>query len=253
MTREAAKRLLPARVRQAARERLGAGWPPVGWVRFGSLRRLAPVTRTFGFERGHPIDRYYIEHFLRRHSGVAGYGAGDIRGRVLEVGDDAYTREFGNLGVERVDVLSADASNPAATIVADLSAGEGIPADAFDCIICTQTLQFVYDVREAVRTLHRALRPGGVLLSTMHGIGQISRPDDDLWGEYWRFTSSSARRVFGEVFAPGDVSVEAYGNVLSATAYLHGLAAEDLRREELDVRDPDYELVVTVRAVKQAG
>jgi SAM-dependent methyltransferase len=151
-----------------------------------------------------------------------------------------------------VDVLSADASNPAATIVADLGTGEGLPTDAFDCVICTQTLQFIYDVQGAVRALNRALRPGGVVLATMHGIGQISRPDQDLWGEYWRFTSRSARRLFEEAFAAEDVTVEAYGNVLAATGYLYGLAAEDLRREELQLRDPDYELVVAIRAVKRA-
>jgi SAM-dependent methyltransferase len=250
MRPEAIKKLMPARTRKAVRERLGVGWPPVGWVRFGSLRRLTPVTRTFGFERGQPIDRYYIEDFLRRHSGVEGYGIGDIRGRVLEVGDDSYTRAFGS--AEHVDVLSADAGNPAATIEADLGTGEGLPTDAFDCVICTQTLQFVYDVQGAVRALNRALRPGGVVLATMHGIGQISRPDQDLWGEYWRFTSRSARRLFEESFAAEDVTVEAYGNVLAATGYLYGLAAEDLRRDELQLRDPDYELVVAIRAVKRA-
>ena len=48
------------------------------------------------------------------------------------------------------------------------------------------------------------------------------------------------------------MTVEAYGNVLAATGYLYGLAAEDLRREELQLRDPDYELVVAIRAVKRA-
>jgi glycosyltransferase involved in cell wall biosynthesis len=36
-------------------------WPPVGWVRIGSLRRVTPISQVFGFDRGQPIDRYYIE------------------------------------------------------------------------------------------------------------------------------------------------------------------------------------------------
>ena len=66
----------------------------------------------------------------------------------------------------------------------------------------------------------------------------------------WRFTTLSARRLFGEVFPTENVTVEAYGNVLVAVAFLHGLAAEELRQEELDHRDPDYEVLITVRAVK---
>jgi hypothetical protein len=46
------------------------------------------------------------------------------------------------------------------------------------------------------------------------------------------------------------VTVTSYGNVLAATAFLQGLAAEELHPEELDYRDPDYEVLISVRAVK---
>ncbi|HEX2620430.1 MAG TPA: hypothetical protein VHL11_09790, partial [Phototrophicaceae bacterium] len=36
-----------------------AVWPPVGWVRFGDLRRLKPITADYGSSRGLEIDRYY--------------------------------------------------------------------------------------------------------------------------------------------------------------------------------------------------
>jgi hypothetical protein len=57
--------------------------------------------------------------------------------------------------------------------------------------------------------------------------------------------------MFGEVFK--DVAVEAYGNVLVATSFLQGLAWQELRSEELDHRDAAYELVITVRAVKEGA
>ena len=41
--------------------------PPVGKVAFGDLRRLTPISSK-GFDRGRPIDRYYIEAFLAAHS-----------------------------------------------------------------------------------------------------------------------------------------------------------------------------------------
>ena len=108
-------------------------------------------------------------------------------------------------------------------------------------------------MRAAIVALHRILKPGGVLLATFPCISQISRYDMDRWGEYWRFTTRSAQRLFEEAFLPTNVSVESYGNVLAANALLHGLAAEELRHQELDHQDPDYQLLITVRAVKSKG
>ena len=146
--------------------------------------------------------------------------------------------------------VHAAAGNPAATVVADLGTGTGFDSERFDCIICTQTLQFVYEVRNAISTLHRALAPGGVLLATIPGISQISRYDMDRWGEYWRFTSLSTRKLFCEMFDEEHVTVEVWGNVLAAVAFLHGLAGEELREKDLFHQDPDYEMIIAVRARK---
>jgi SAM-dependent methyltransferase len=243
--RRVARAVLPSRIRRWIRDIVRRdGSPSPGGVRFGSFRRLTPISRQFGWDRGGlPIDRYYIERFLERH-------ARDIRGHVLEVRDDTYTRKFGQNRVSQVDVLHVTADNPKATIVADLTRAEEVPSDTFDCIVLTQVLPFIPDVSAAVRTIHRILRPGGVVLATMPGISQIIRYDMDRWGDYWRFTSLSARRVFDRGFPQGDIRVEAHGNVLAATAFLHGLSGRELRPDELDHRDPDYEVLITVRAVK---
>jgi SAM-dependent methyltransferase len=214
-------------------------------VRFGDLRRLTPVSTRFGFDRGLPVDRWYIEDFLRRHSG-------DIRGRVLEVGDDRYTRRFGTQVTES-DVLHVEDGNPHATIVADLAGAEQIESNTFDCVICTQTLLLIFDIPAAIASLERILKPGGVVLVTVPGISRICTGEAELWGDYWRLTTMSARRLLEEVFPAGKVEVEGYGNVLSAVAFLHGLAAEELERGELQARDPDFEVLVAARAIKQAG
>jgi SAM-dependent methyltransferase len=235
--RDIARRVLPSPLRRRLRE-----WRRRRAVRFGDLRRVVPVSRWFGEDRGQPIDRYYIERFLQAH-------AADVRGRVLEVGDDGYTRRFGGDAVHRRDVLHVNPDNPRATIVADLALGEGIPVEAFDCIILTQTLQLVYDVASAVRVLHRSLVPGGVLLVTIPGISQIDRGE---WGSswYWSFTPLSARRLFEDHFPASALEIEVHGNVLSATAFLQGLASHELRPEELDACDPCYPVSILVRAVK---
>jgi SAM-dependent methyltransferase len=212
-------------------------------MRFGSLRRVTPISRAFGKDRGLPIDRYYIEQFLSAH-------ALDIRGHVLEVGYDTYTRKFGGDRVTKSDVLHVIQGNPKATVVADLTCADNISPEIFDCIILTQTLQFIYDVEAALKTIYRILKPGGILLATFGGISQISRWDMDRWGHFWNFTTLSAQRLFEECFPATKVNVKAYGNVLVATALLHGLATQELRQEELDHHDADYEVLITVKAVK---
>jgi SAM-dependent methyltransferase len=240
----AARRIIPA----SARRWLHARWEglrtsPRDSVDFGGLRRVTPVSRRHGRDRGCPIDRYYIERFL------AGYAA-DIRGHVLEIGDDRYTRRFGGDRVTRSDVLHVHPDNPRATIVADLTRADEVPSDLFDCIILTQTLPFIYDIHAVVTTLHRILKQGGVVLATVGGVTQISRGDTDHWDYYWGFTTLSARLLFEEAFPGAHVHVESSGNVLAATAFLHGLAVEDLRQDELDYRDADYEFLIAIRAMK---
>jgi SAM-dependent methyltransferase len=215
----------------------------VGLVRFGSLRRLKPISQFWGSERGLPIDRYYIERFLAAH-------AQDIRGHVLEIGDDNYTRTFGGNRVTQSDVLHVAENKPQVTIIGDLTSAEHISANTFDCIILTQTLQVIYDVPAALETVYRILKPGGVALVTVAGISKISRYDMDRWGYHWSFTTCSAQQLFGEFFPKGNLQVESRGNVLAAIAFLHGLATEELRQKELDYIDPDYELLITIRAVK---
>lgn len=241
-----ARRIVPAPIFGLIKaRRRGRDLPPQkGAIRFGDLRRLAPFSRVFGYDRGTPVDRYYIESFLARNSDA-------IRGQVLEVGDDTYTRRYGGERVDKIDVLHVTEGSPQATIIADLTDADHIPSESFDCIIFTQTLHLIYDVHAAIKTLHRILKPGGVLLATFPGISQIDRNE---WGKswYWAFTTQAARRLFGEPFSERAINVETHGNVLAATAFLYGIALEELHKEELDFSDPDYEVTIAVRAVKES-
>ena len=239
-------RLLATRyLSRETRRRLArlAAWPPVGWVRFGHLRRLKPISPDYGYARGLPIDRYYIEKFLSEN-------IMDIRGHVLEIKHNKYTLKFGQARVTKSDVLHPVEGNPDATIVADLTKADHLPSDCYAAIIFTKTLQVIYDIRTVIATLYRILKPGGVLLATASGMAQLSLEDFDKWGEYWRLTSLSARLLFEEAFSMGNVTVHPYGNVLAAISFLEGLSCEDLKRSELDARDRRYEILIAVRAVK---
>jgi SAM-dependent methyltransferase len=196
------------------------------------------VSREFGFDRGKPVDRWYIERFLAQHRA-------DVRGAVLEVAESTYTQWYGDGDVTSSDVLH-HAGNEESTVVGDLTTGAGLPERSYDCFICTQTLPFIYDVHAAVQGIERVLKPGGTVLATVPGMSQVSREDKRDWGDWWRFTSQGTERLFREAF--DDVEVETHGNVLAAAAFLYAYSAEELSEQELAHRDPEYELLITVRA-----
>jgi SAM-dependent methyltransferase len=210
-----------------------------------TLPRLppAPVHRKYGLRVGQPVDRVYIERFLSAH-------AADVRGRVLEILDPVYARRYGGAAVTRVDVLDLDAGNPQATIVGDFVTGAGVPRDAFDCFICTQTLSLIHDVRAAVDGAWRLLAPGGVLLLTVPGISQQADPDAEAFPDHWRFTKRAVAQLLADRFGAEHVEVGAEGTVAASAAFLYGLPADAVDPALLDPHDPDYEMVVYARAQK---
>jgi len=211
---------------------------------FGSLRRPSPVSKRFGYNRGTPIDRYFIDDFLARH-------AADIRGRTLEIGDDGYCRRYGGTRITQRDVLHVHADNPLATIVGDLAHGGNIPSDTFDCCVITQTLHVIFDTTAALRNLHRILKPGGVVLATFPGISQVGA---DEWGKTWSWSFSSrwAARSFREAFGQ-EPAITTYGNLLAATCFLQGIAAEEADLQDLAKPDPAFEVLIALRAQKAGG
>lgn len=206
--------------------------------------RTEPVSRVFGLDMGSSLCRYYLKRFL------AGQ-AGRIRGRVLEVGDNAYTLAYGS-GVTASEVLNATPAENA-TVVGDLATGAGLPRAAFDCILLTQTIQCIYDFKAALRHAYQCLRPGGSMLLSASGISQISRYDMDRWGEFWRFTDLSLRRSLEEACPDAAIRVRTWGNVAAAKGYLDGLPAEAFPPEVLDLSDPDYQMVLTAVVERPAA
>ena len=238
--------VVPAPLRQPARTL-------VRWYRrrlspsrlnLGDLARTTPIDASWGAGRGRPIDRVYIERFLDRHQA-------DMRGRVLEVKDDQYVRRYGR-DLEQIDVLDIDPANSRATLVADLQDPSRLPEGAFDCVVLTQVLQFVYDVPAALQGVRRMLAGGGILLATVPGITRVSPHERERATEWWRFTAFSARRLAEEAFGAGNVDVETFGNVLAAAGMLYGLAAEDLSPRDLAASDVSYEVAIGIRAVKRS-
>ena len=212
-------------------------------IDFSDQLRTEPISRKFGFDRGCPIDRYYIDSFLKQNQNL-------ITGSVLEIAESTCSKQFGH-DIESYEVLHYDDWNKKATIVGDLTKPETLPKERIDCFICTQTLNFIFDVPKAIEGSYKVLKQGGTLLCTVSGISQISRYDMDRWGDYWRFTDLSIRKLMESVFGEGNVEFVTFGNSLAATAFLQGLAIDDLPDTSLlDKKDLDYQITIGIKATK---
>ena len=200
---------------------------------------VRPASRTFGYERGQPIHRYYVQRFFQTH-------ASRIRGHCLDFHDPWYVHTYGEGRPSRIDVLDLSAENPHATLVADMTKPNDLPSDTFDCIVCVHVLHIVYEADVFAKELHRLLAPGGTLLMAVPGTSMIS-PD---WTEYRRWTGLGVRTLLNQFFRPSDVVVETYGNSLSAAAEMRGLASDEIAPWELNTKDDLFQVEVCGLAVK---
>ena len=200
-----------------------------------------PLSRSFGREYGEPIDRVYIERFLKDNSHY-------IKGVIAEIGEDIYTKKYSENMTKSI-IFHLSGRNGA--VIGNLETGEGIENDMIDCLICTQTIQMIYDQQAVANNVYRILKPGGVALITAHGISQISQGDDTQWGEHWRFTNSSLRRIYGATFGNDNVEIVTYGNVKTATCFLYGLVQEDMKPKDYEYNDPQYPVIVGTICIKQ--
>ncbi len=201
----------------------------------------SPVSASFGFDRGQPVDRYYIEKFLSKHQNC-------ISGDVIEVGGTDYSLKYGKqVNTSKVLHYSAESGHE---IIADLSKPHCVDKEIADCFIIPQTYQFIYDTGSAVANSMRILRPGGCVLATVPGITPISVEDYESWGQYWSFTEMSIRRLFEGAGELSELEVITYGNIKSATAFLYGYASHELSRKDLDSCDMRYPVIIGVKAVK---
>lgn len=230
------KRLLHRHISPARLKRWRRTVRPARW---GNLRRMQPLSAKFGFDRGTPIDRHYTDLFMETH-------AMTIRGVIGEIADDTYAGRFGGQQAERIEIIDIDPTNAHATVVADLAVQGSLPADSFDCLIVTQTLQYVTDPAAALGTCAAALRPGGTLLLAAPALTAHDdiEPDDS---DRWRFWPSGLRHLINVAFPDAEVQLQADGNLTTAIAFQHGISAEELQAAELTHVDARYPVVILAR------
>ena len=200
-----------------------------------------PANRHWGHPFGKPIDRRYIEEFL-------GNNRNYITGDVVEIADNRYTNQFGH-DINKAYALHVYGGGN--TIKGNLATGEGIIENFCDCLICTQTLQFIFDLHSTVKNIYKILKPNGTALITVPGISQIDMDGYKNWGEAWRFTKQSLQQLFEKVFQKDDIQVESFGNVKTAICFLYGMCQEDLTDSDYSLNDEMYPVILTLVCKKK--
>ena len=203
-----------------------------------------PISRTFGGERGKPVDRVYIEYFLQQN-------CIDIHGTVMEIESDDYIKRFGGDRVLKKIILHVKGWGGKNVIKGNFETGEGLYEHMVDCLICTQTLQYIYDLKKALHNIYKILKPDGVALITVPGIKPLSQFHEENWGEYWSFTKKSVKNLCVHEFGEEHVEVKTYGNVKTSAAFLYGLCKEDLKETDFDYNDEQFPFLITARVVKK--
>lgn len=202
---------------------------------------LTPLSPCYGYDRGTPVDRPYIDDFLTTHANL-------IRGDAAEIKDDTYLRRYGRDRLTSITIIDVDPGNSAATLQADLAVPGSLPPSRFDCLLLTQTLQLLPDPAQAIATCATALKPGGSLLVTVPAVARIS--PSCATTDRWRFTPAGLRHLFTSW--TGEVSVTGYGNLRTCLAALLGEAAEELQPGQLDHHDPHFPLLACAAARRPA-
>jgi SAM-dependent methyltransferase len=231
----AAKHLLGPRLTTVARVLRRGGELP----QWGNLRRTEPFSDQFGFDRGTPIDRFYLERFLDQERAA-------IRGQVLEIQVSGYAKTFGR-DLSRIDTLDISPQfSP--TYHCDLAdAGSVVPSDAYDCFLLPNTLQHLARIEEALVQALRIVKPGGVILASAAGLLRLTEADED----FWRLSAAGWRQMAARAWPGCAIDVRAHGNCLAAVAGLYGLAVEELTRDELEFEDERFPVLTTIKCVKR--
>ncbi len=199
-------------------------------------KNLKPISTIYGFDRGMPVDRFYIEKFIETQKK-------SIRGRVVEIVDDKYIRMFGKDQVTKADVIDLFPTK-LANIHADLRNMPQVKSNTYDCVVITQTYNVMDDFESGIKEVSRILKPGGVVLVTV----PVLSPGWNLKVNFWRFGEKGLKSVFGKYFKT--VKVQGLGNQKACEYFWVGMATNDMTKMELEKQDDKYPLIYGVVGIK---
>lgn len=220
---------------------------PIRYLRAAQFRSLNPLVN--GRLKGTSIVRYYWEQYLQKYQE-------DIQGLALEIGTTITIRRFGGEKLTQADAIDISAHSEEVTIIADLSRGDELSSNTYDCFVNQFTMHVIYDVEAALYHSIRLLKPGGVLLINFSCVdyyfpqGLDMGTGEPLFLYHW-FTPISVENMLRRLnLTDTDYKLEIYGNLFTKMAYQMNMPAEELTNQELTNQDAHYPVLICLRVVK---
>ena len=133
--------------------------------------KIKRVSKKFGFDRGLPIDRFYIDKYLDKNLSKSTYQNG------LEVGGVQYLEKFKvakKTALLHPEYLISEGHGDQALVVDLNKKFKNIGDEKFDLIIATNVLTFVEEPHLALNTFQELLVPGGLLIISVSASMPIS-------------------------------------------------------------------------------
>ncbi|WP_169221635.1 methyltransferase domain-containing protein [Brasilonema sp. UFV-L1] len=217
-------------------ETLGLLSPAVNTLDWGDLKRRFPICHKFGFTRGTPVDRYYLDKFISeiRHQVV---------GSVLEIGGVLLNKEIYQLSVATEYQTLDLVSRPGVTVVGDAHDSTIIMPESLDTVLVFNVLEHCHNPWVVVQNIYSWLRVGGKCFCMVPSAQKLhSLPKD-----YWRPLPDGMKQLFQD-FSESNLHI--YGNPLTVLASFMGVAAEELSPQDLDDFHPDYPVATCIAALK---
>jgi SAM-dependent methyltransferase len=216
--------------------RAGFVAPAPGSLDWGDLRRLVPLCPRFGFSRGTPIDRYYLDRFVERIRP-------EVTGDVVELGGRDSNREsYGLIGATRYRGLDQRARS-SVSLAGDAHDSSILPERSLDAVLAFNVLEHCHSPWLVAENMGRWLRPGGKAFCMVPSAQRLHRMAED----YWRPLPAALPLLFTGFSA---TRLEVFGNPLTTLAALLGIAVEELSQRELDATHPDYPVASCIVATR---
>ena len=217
-------------------ERKGLLVPSVHHLQWGDLRRRFPVDANYGFGRGTPIDRFYLDIFLRKIKK-------NVCGKILEIGADQKRLDLKKYKPgARFDSLDIEGKSKP-TFTANAEVQSILKPRSYDSILAFNVLGHCRNPFSVTKNMHTWLRPGGIAFCAVSSSQRVGRCPEDCW----KIQPDGLRALFSNF---RKIQIISYGNLTTTIGALQGLAAEELSKEELLDHHPDYPVLSCVIAEK---
>jgi Methyltransferase domain len=205
-------------------------------VNFGDLKRYTPFCPNYGYSRGTPIDRYYLDRFIR-----------DVRsqivGTTLEIGGHPANRETYKLESVTEYCTMDLQQKSGAHLLGDVHSKRAFGSRSFNSVILFNVLEHCARPWIVAENIHRWLKPEGKVFCMVPNAQRIHRDPLDCW----RILPDAFAIIFGGY---SESTITSYGNLLTTIAAMSGIAAEELDEKDLAEKNNEYPVISCVVARK---